>query len=208
MTLDLDNLRKLDAAAQSAPWEHVAVRHMQHDVYTAEDEGHATIDTWHAADAALIAAMRNSLPTLLADHARLVEVERNTPGSQRDAYHTFRRLAAVMGCEHEGSDDLIEAVRLLVTERDAERDAHHATCDALARERAEVARLERLVDAWETEAHEDAPGPGLVAEVARLRGLVERACDGWQHAAHPHHQRSWSLESGRIAAIRKEAAGE
>lgn len=48
-------LRAIAEAAQTGPWIHVAVRNMQHEVFTPQDEhmeGASTICCWHAADAA------------------------------------------------------------------------------------------------------------------------------------------------------------
>ncbi len=72
----LSRLRELEAAVDAAPWIHVAVRHMQHEVLTSGDDrsdGSAPISCWHSADAELIAAMRNALPALLDRIANLEE---------------------------------------------------------------------------------------------------------------------------------------
>lgn len=78
MTLDLDAIEQSARAATPGPWEYVAFRHMQHDVFTPEDdrplaEGAGTIHCWHAADARHIATANPS--TVLALVARVRELE-------------------------------------------------------------------------------------------------------------------------------------
>lgn len=281
--LDLDNLRKLDAAATPGPWEHRPGIDPPGDIIAPHlgESGPrpfiTRISAWgRSADAALIAAMRNALPALLADHARLV-VERDLA---RDEHGYWHRVAMERGAQ----------VTAMLTDRDAaraeltaERDAHQATRDALARARAEVRLLtvtkrdavemprdelsEMQVDAARILAERDAAHAEATrlaqelddaqinartaqeihndsaaqwaaeverlqevnvtllgdevklsrllvderdaayaevraakAEVARLRGLVERACN---LAGVPA-----GAVAGRAAAIRKEAAGE
>ena len=109
---DLDDLARLEAAATPGPW--TINRITGGDVEVHEIYSDAGSGGWRVvsemgeiepdSNAAFIAAARNALPALLADHARLV------------------------------------------AELAAERDAHHATCDALALERAEVARLTAEVE--------------------------------------------------------------
>lgn len=121
----------------------------------------------------------------------------------------------------------------LTREVEAERDAHHATCVALARERAEVARLTALVPPqmfrvmggpavpWELVApHEEQARSNHDQSLRRLHergGLSPRELwavvhgKRWREAPDEATARAW-LETWRTqptrAAIRKEAAGE
>ena len=47
---------------------------------------------------------------------------------------TVRRIADAMGCTPSDEDDLVEAVRLLVSERDTAVAAERARCAAVCRE--------------------------------------------------------------------------
>ena len=47
---------------------------------------------------------------------------------------TMQRIAEAMGCVPADDDDLVEAVRLLVSERDAAVTAERARCAAVCRE--------------------------------------------------------------------------
>lgn len=130
---DIAALRELLASASPGPWEHVRVRPMQHEVFTADDgvcvEGGAAISTWHAADARLIAAAVNALPAALDETEQLRgEVERLRDG-----------LVASQGAESKARNERDDARR--------ERDVF--SYDRLAPERdsarAEASRLKALV---------------------------------------------------------------
>ena len=124
MTLDLDNLRKLEAAATPGPWEEaewygfeeggwcaIGPHHTQRAEEDGSDEPDSESHERAKRDAALIAAMRNDLPALLADHARLT--------------------AEVA--------DLRSYAQMVARERDKAIDMHDAA-------RAEAARLRGLVE--------------------------------------------------------------
>lgn len=167
MTLDLDNLARLEAAASPAPWgtEYDGM-HVDEMVYVQRDDNNSEVcstynrhPTEHGheesqANALFIAAARNALPALLADHARL-EAERDEAVREMteciDALLTGPVSAQVIArCDLRLAQGFDGAARLHA-ELTAERDAHHATCDALARERAEntrdaIASQERIAD--------------------------------------------------------------
>ena len=84
------------ANAAPRPWHHLAVRHMQHEVFTGDDErveGNATISCWHFADAALIASAPEAMSQLLDEVERL-EAERDE----------WKRRAIAHGCDAEKGD--------------------------------------------------------------------------------------------------------
>lgn len=55
---------------------------------------------------------------------------------------TMQRIAEAMGCVPADDDDLVEAVRLLVSERDAAVTAERARCAAVCREVAAATRAD------------------------------------------------------------------
>jgi hypothetical protein len=134
-----------------------------------------------------VATMLNALPALVAEVRRLEQ-------RQQELLQTIRNLSATVPYpeEQRTASVLIAEVGTLRSELAAERDAHHATCDALARERAEVERLR-----------------GLIIGTAKL--LRDR------NVPHTDHACDECVPGGPIVipgfvclvhAIRKEAAGE
>jgi hypothetical protein len=138
MTLDLDNLRKLEAAATPRPWsaEHDGPPESMSCAWIAGPfdgymGGAQTIVEWNTtgeqshADASLIVAARNALPALLADHARLMaEVARLQEVN-----------VTLLG-------DEVKLSRLLVDERDAAYTEARTAKTELARLRGLLARVE------------------------------------------------------------------
>jgi rubrerythrin len=119
----------------------------------------------------------------------------------REARHVLAQVAAAMACEPASNGDLIEAVRLLVEERDAERDAHHATCDAPDLDN--LARLAALDDVSVGDAAEVMNAlPALLADHARLVVEVAWLTADRDSYANSDFERQLDAERAEVARLR------
>ena len=126
--------------------------------------------------------------------AALIKAElalRNQPPPTRviELEATFDRIAVAMGCEPEDNDDLVEAVRLLVQERDAAVQRAKRAKHLHAEAEADLARLSvRLVDiesatvvgivAWLRRTADVLDVPAYTSDVAMVRSVADNIESG------------------------------
>lgn len=153
MTLDLNNLRKLEAAATPGPWEYGTATCCPDMGWVDGPAGKGTVcpqyqatkttHTLDAYDAELIAEMRNALPALLADHARLTD----EVADLRDDIAAGEQGRAYLRSLVEKAEHALAACRLRLTDVEAACIEWQRLAQAEARDH--LATTQRLI---ETEA--------------------------------------------------------